>query len=415
MLTEQILKENFGRQVKTLRQAANLTQSNLAGLTGISEEYLSKVERGLASPSFAVLASLAQTLGVAPSRLFSFSINEADGGFPAAQFDTVLVNLFENLPFGACISSVSGHFIAASSAFAKVLGYASQAQLLGDIKDIAKDIYLDSAERSRVLDSLPRDGSPRLTTVRLRGRDGSPLSLRMTLRRVSWQDAGEYCLGRVESLLGQGRGEQSWWERFYTLALRELHHRVKNNFAMLKSFLDLEAVRHGQTSGCREVLDSVGHKMLAAARLHDRLYSGECGDMLDLQVYLADVLEPLRTAFAEPRQIFLELDCPPCTMEWSQALRLGLLVVELATNALKHAYPISGQTTPGRVVVRYQRADGRSVLDVEDHGLGLDVDLGTDSAELRLVRGLVSSLDGQLSIRSVAGHGTMVQVVMPAK
>lgn len=67
------LQALFGRRVRSLRKLRDLTQEDLAEATQLSAEYISKVERGLASPSFDVIARLAGVLGVAPSELFDFT------------------------------------------------------------------------------------------------------------------------------------------------------------------------------------------------------------------------------------------------------------------------------------------------------------------------------------------------------
>lgn len=67
------LKRLFGRRVRSLRKLRDLTQEELAEATSLSAEYVSKVERGLTSPSFEVIAKLAEALQVDPSMLFDFS------------------------------------------------------------------------------------------------------------------------------------------------------------------------------------------------------------------------------------------------------------------------------------------------------------------------------------------------------
>lgn len=69
-MDELLLKKNFGLRLKALRSLRTLTQADLAEQTGLSVEYLSKIERGLSSPSFKVIALLCDTLRVGPADLF---------------------------------------------------------------------------------------------------------------------------------------------------------------------------------------------------------------------------------------------------------------------------------------------------------------------------------------------------------
>ncbi|WP_416208852.1 helix-turn-helix domain-containing protein [Chloroflexus sp.] len=66
------LRRLFGRRVRSLRRLRDLTQEDLADRTGLSAEYISRIERGLASPSFESIASIAKVLSVEPYSLFDF-------------------------------------------------------------------------------------------------------------------------------------------------------------------------------------------------------------------------------------------------------------------------------------------------------------------------------------------------------
>lgn len=72
-MNEGKLKDRFGRRVRSLRRLRDITQADLAERTGLSIEYVSKVERGLTSPSFASITSIADALHVPVSSLFDFS------------------------------------------------------------------------------------------------------------------------------------------------------------------------------------------------------------------------------------------------------------------------------------------------------------------------------------------------------
>jgi transcriptional regulator with XRE-family HTH domain len=68
------LKSQFGRRVRSLRKQRDLTQEGLAEAAAMSPEYVSKIERGMASPSFDSIAHLARALDVSPREMFNFSM-----------------------------------------------------------------------------------------------------------------------------------------------------------------------------------------------------------------------------------------------------------------------------------------------------------------------------------------------------
>ncbi len=71
-MTGDELKTSFGQQVRYLRRASDMTQEKLAEAVNCSTEYISRIERGLVSPSFEVIAAIAAAIGVEPSTLFDF-------------------------------------------------------------------------------------------------------------------------------------------------------------------------------------------------------------------------------------------------------------------------------------------------------------------------------------------------------
>jgi transcriptional regulator with XRE-family HTH domain len=69
------LKQLFGQRIRWLRKSKNITQEQLAENTGCSTEYISRIERGIVSPSFEILSRLSKSLDVQPKALFDFEVD----------------------------------------------------------------------------------------------------------------------------------------------------------------------------------------------------------------------------------------------------------------------------------------------------------------------------------------------------
>ncbi len=175
--------------------------------------------------------------------------------------------------------------------------------------------------------------------------------------------------------------------------LRELNHRVKNSLQMIQALIRLQ---RGKPEGPN--LDEVAARVQAIAVIHDLLYqtSGtfdvDFGEMLR-RIGASDAIAP------PEGKLEVVVEAEPIELDVAIATPLALCVVELLTNASKHAYGAEG----GRVTVTLRsRSDGRAVLAVADTGRGLPEGEGRRSG-LRVVEALVRQVDGELTVNCDGG------------
>jgi len=153
--------------------------------------------------------------------------------------------------------------------------------------------------------------------------------------------------------------------------LRELQHRVKNHLSMVVSMIRIQAARPVTADSLR----AVGRRVEALALLYEELFSvslkGKAQDTIHTAAYLSRIASVI--AGLEGRSaIRVNVDCEEIDLPVDQTARLGLLLSELLTNALEHAF--EGREE-GFVNVRFHRLSGDGVrLTVEDDGIGLPKD-----------------------------------------
>lgn len=186
--------------------------------------------------------------------------------------------------------------------------------------------------------------------------------------------------------------------------LREIHHRVKNNMQVMSSLLSLQA-RAALNPETRRMLEDNQNRIQSMALLHEILYQSVDLALVDFPKYVLRTMDYLFRSFGvNDRQIRLHTKLDPLALELDDALPFGLLISEVVSNSLKHAFP---QGRSGEVsVVLHQQADTTISLHLSDNGVGLppEVDcMTTPSLGLRLVRALAQQLQGQLEIRSLVG------------
>jgi PAS domain S-box-containing protein len=196
--------------------------------------------------------------------------------------------------------------------------------------------------------------------------------------------------------------------------LNEVHHRVKNNLQVISSLLRLEASRCTE-SATKDVLKEMQGRILTMALLHETLYRVGSFASVELAAYLKQLAtQTFRAQSSQMTTVRLSLDVSEVQVVMDQATPCGLLVNELLSNCLKHAFP-DGRS--GEVQVRSQPAPqaGRWTVQVRDNGVGLPPDFelrGRQSLGLQLVSDLARQLDGALQVDSSVA-GTSFTVTFP--
>ena len=192
--------------------------------------------------------------------------------------------------------------------------------------------------------------------------------------------------------------------------LKEVHHRVKNNLQVVSSLLRLEAARDANNSTVSVLRDMQG-RIQAMGLLHESLYGSGNFAAVDLAAYLRQLATQAFATFST-RSGAVRLDVHLVSVEVSmdQAITCGLLVNELVSNSLKHAFP-GGRTGVLRIALQTLDTPGHFRLQISDDGVGLPPNLAQRqirSLGLQLASDLAEQLGGPLHCGD--GPGTDFQV-----
>jgi two-component sensor histidine kinase len=198
-------------------------------------------------------------------------------------------------------------------------------------------------------------------------------------------------------------------EQAKAVLLRELAHRVANNFAAVASLIRRKANLVGDAEA-RSVLNEAVEQVMVLARVHSRLHAGRHDVCLDSKCFLEELSEDLKVLIEPSRPLAVVCTAVSRHLSVAQAIPFGLIVNELVTNAIKHAFP---DGRPGTVHVSLGEEAGHLSLCVRDNGVGLDGSRthGTGVGQ-ELVRALALQLGGELEVKSGKGGSTFC-VVFP--
>lgn len=204
--------------------------------------------------------------------------------------------------------------------------------------------------------------------------------------------------------------------------IKEIHHRIKNNLQVISSLLSLEAEKFTDEKTLEAFRESQ-NRVISMALIHEELYEGKSVDTINFAAYLQKLTSDLFSSYTVKNgNISLKLDLEEINLEMDTAIPLGIIVNELVSNSLKHAFPsgkggeISIKLHHAAYLISTENSDIKErseeyenlpfVLVVADNGKGIpeEIDfLNSDSLGLQLVTILVEQIDGYIKLDRTKG------------
>ncbi|MHB8054751.1 MAG: PAS domain S-box protein [Candidatus Aminicenantales bacterium] len=286
----------------------------------------------------------------------------------------------------------------------EMIGY-SEAELLS--RPFLEFIHQD--DREKVADSyrkrLAGDTIQPRYAFRLLARDGGVKWVEIGAVLIDWEGRPA-TLNFLTDITDRHKGEESIQAslREKEVMLREIHHRVKNNMQVISSLFNLQA---GKTLNpeYREILKEGQTRIRAMSLVHEKLYQSRDLSKIDLAVYIQGLADHLFDVYlADSNRIRLETDFEEVPVDINSAVPCGLILNELISNSLKHAFP-EGRKGLIRIGLKHG-PDDTIILRVADDGIGFpkDIDfLQFDSLGLQIAKLLVGQLEGTIKLDRTNG------------
>lgn len=177
------------------------------------------------------------------------------------------------------------------------------------------------------------------------------------------------------------------------ILLREVHHRVRNNLAIISSLVSLQTDSIATPEQALRAFDKTRDRIVTLSLVHQQLYESQDYSSIDFHDYLQHVVAHLVEQYGRADgPISVVLRCDGVSVNADDAIPVGLIVSELVSNSLLYAFP---EGTPGTITVALSEDAGLYRLTVQDDGIGLPpgcTDQG--SLGLTLVFSLISQIKG---------------------
>lgn len=234
-----------------------------------------------------------------------------------------------------------------------------------------------------------------------RRKNGSEFPIEIGLNPIETED-GMMVLSSIVDISDRKQKEQRIQEALKEkdLLLGEIHHRVKNNLQVVHSLLSLQSSLIEDDAVKNMLMDSQ-NRIQSMALIHQTLYQSNNFARVDFGDFLEALIPTLVNSYSvSGKQIGLKIDAGDVYLPINSAIPCGLLINELITNALKHAFTDRQQ---GDIVVTIRMLDDQQIeLTVADDGVGISENLNLDLIDtlgLRLVNLLSQQLNGSLQIQ----------------
>ncbi|MEX2435916.1 MAG: histidine kinase dimerization/phosphoacceptor domain -containing protein [Balneolaceae bacterium] len=195
--------------------------------------------------------------------------------------------------------------------------------------------------------------------------------------------------------------------------LAEIHHRVKNNLAVISGLLQMQIWNLDDELSIKALKDSQ-IRIQSIALIHEKLYKTENFASINIAEYVKELVQAIETSFSDPdKNIDVQFDLSELSMTINQAIPFSLLLNEGVVNVYKHAFKNKKE---GRILISLQNEGDEIILEIEDDGVGLDKDKKVkeiQSLGLTLIDTLTQQLEGTFSISNGKNKGVLFSVKFP--
>ncbi|OEC88480.1 MULTISPECIES: sensor histidine kinase [Methanobacterium] len=240
---------------------------------------------------------------------------------------------------------------------------------------------------------------------------------------ATWNSRGEnYFTAIIYDITERKRAEKQLKESLNEkeILLKEIHHRVKNNLMVISSLLSLQS-RYIKDKTTLNIFKESQSRARSMALIHEKLYNSNDLKRINFGEYIRTLTTDLfYTYVADPNLIKLNMDVEDIMLDINTAVPLGLIVNELVSNSMKHAFPIAYgselreniSTNPNEINVNFKSEDDDFILIVKDNGVGFPEGLdfkNLDSLGLRLVNSLTDQIRGNIQLK--VDDGTEFKII----
>lgn len=272
-------------------------------------------------------------------------------------------------------------------------------------------IHHDDRDRiGQIIGAMSPGDRRHIAPFRFRNADGDWRWIETTLTNLTEDPAVGGLVANSRDVTSQKRQQKKILEalREKETLLAEIHHRVKNNLAVVSGMMQLQITEADNTALTDRLLDSIV-RIKTMANIHDHLYQSKSFSELKFDENIRSLVTDIHKTLETDTQVRIHFDCEAVRLDINQAIPCSLIVNEVVTNIFKHAFP---NRENGNICITLTESDAnnntRLQLTIEDDGIGMPPDFNkasSGSLGLNLIGVLSQQLEAEYHFNS-AGEGT---------
>ena len=306
-------------------------------------------------------------------------------------------DLVDNSLIGIYKTDLEGNLLFANDALLDIFGYNKS----DDISDLMiPSRYKNLDERKFILKKLKEEGKIKEYEVEFLKKSQEPIYI-----ILSATIDGDSISGMIMDITEKKKIEKQIKSSLHEkeMLLKEIHHRVKNNLMVISSLLSLQS-RYIKDEASKNIFKESQNRARSMALIHELLYQSNDLKRIDFGYYIRTLTNELfRMYVTDQSLIKLNMNVEEVMVDINTAIPLGLIVNELVSNSMKHAFP---NDKSGEINIEFKSNKGIYTMIVADNGVGFpeDYDIeNTDTLGLRIVNSLTEQIEGKITIERING------------
>lgn len=312
-------------------------------------------------------------------------------------FANALINALPGIYY---LFDENGNMMRWNDNFSEITGYSDE-----EIKEMAPLDFIEEASRVKIETAISMAFNKGMVEVeaKIKAKDGEITPFLFSGIRIKVNNRN--CISGAgiditERLKAEEQIKSSLKEK--KILLSEVHHRVKNNLAVITGLLSLQADLM-DTPQTRQILRESELRIKSMAMIHEKLYQTDIYSSVEFQSYMLDLSDSINSMFDNSGRVKIRLDMDNLYLSLNKAIPCGLIINELLTNSFKHAF--KGIKKPV-IKIDMKKKNDDVKLTYSDNGVGLPEDFdisSTSSLGMSLIEGLSGQLGGEFTFKSSGG------------
>jgi len=325
---------------------------------------------------------------------------------------TFYKQLFNSAPEAIILHDVNDIVTDINEEFTRMFGYTRE-EVIGKPTNqiVAPDVYQENAA---FLSGKVTKGQSVKHETKRRHKDGTLFDVSILGAPIFHGDEQLGIFAIYRDITDQKRAEAQIRNdlKEKEILLKEIHHRVKNNLNVITSLLGLQSRRITSKEQAMEAFQESRERIFSMALVHERLYMTTNFSSVDMNDYINSISRKLISAYTIAGQIQVKIEVENALLDMNTAIPCGLILNELITNSLKHAFP-NGEKGILEIKFKKMPDDGFQLI-LSDNGIGMKTPIDAvarESLGMEIVTILVSQIGGDLKID--INNGTTFQLNIP--